>query len=424
MKKNLTILIIALLISVVAIAQKNELKNADKALKKGDLSGAKAALESVEGSIGNAEDKYKSQFYFLKGKMYFDMAKKQMNTYESFDKASEAFNKVIAIEEAGKKKYTGEVREMQKEGAAILLQGAQTSFKAKDYKEASRGFEKIYRLSPVDTSFLYNAAVAAVAAKDYNTALKYYEELRGKKYIGRETVYTATNQETGEVEQMPKQQRDLYVKAGTHTNPEDKVTESKRPEIIKNIAYIYIEQGKNDEALRAIASARAESPDDVNLILNEANIHMKLGDKEKFKALMEEAVKRDSNNPDLHYNIGVVSMEQGQYEAARAAYKKALSINPQYVNAVLNLSTSYINEGNDLIEEMNELATKNNKAANKKYDELKDKKDALLKQGAEVLENSLKDNPGNTSILEQLKNIYGALGDNENYMRVKKILEQ
>ena len=27
-------------------------------------------------------------------------------------------------------------------------------------------------------------------------------------------------------------------------------------------------------------------------------------------------------------------------------------------------------------------------------------------------------------VLDQLKNIYGALGDNENYMRVKKLIEQ
>jgi len=33
-------------------------------------------------------------------------------------------------------------------------------------------------------------------------------------------------------------------------------------------------------------------------------------------------------------------------------------------------------------------------------------------------------NTNNADLLGQLKNIYGALGDNVNYMRVKKLLEE
>ena len=55
-------------------------------------------------------------------------------------------------------------------------------------------------------------------------------------------------------------------------------------------------------------------------------------------------------------------------------------------------------------------------------DELKAQKDSLFMQGAEVLEDALKNNPDNQSILTQLKNIYGAMGDNENFMRIKKLL--
>ena len=58
----------------------------------------------------------------------------------------------------------------------------------------------------------------------------------------------------------------------------------------------------------------------------------------------------------------------------------------------------------------------------KNTDELKDKKDSLFREGATVLEDALQSNPDNESILTQLKNIYGALGDNENFMRIKKLL--
>ena len=57
-----------------------------------------------------------------------------------------------------------------------------------------------------------------------------------------------------------------------------------------------------------------------------------------------------------------------------------------------------------------------------KYEELKKKKDDLFLEGAAVLEDALKSNPDNQGILTQLKNIYGALGDTENFMRMKELL--
>ncbi len=46
--------------------------------------------------------------------------------------------------------------------------------------------------------------------------------------------------------------RDLSVKSGTHTDPVDRTTESKKGEILKNIALILKEQGKTDEAIVAL----------------------------------------------------------------------------------------------------------------------------------------------------------------------------
>jgi hypothetical protein len=79
-----------------------------------------------------------------------------------------------------------------------------------------------------------------------------------------------------------------------------------------------------------------------------------------------------------------------------------------------------VNQGNALIDQMNALG--NSKADIAKYDELKAEKDSLFVEGSKVLENALKNNPDNQSVLEQLKNIYGALGDNENFMRIKKLM--
>ena len=339
----------------------------------------------------------------------------------AFGESVDSYKKVVSLEEAsGKVKYSEDAQIQMSALANDLVNAAVEDNKEKKYLEAAEKLNMAYELSPQDTIYLYYAASSAVNSGDYEKSLEYYKELKDVGYDGSQMEYRATNVETGEVETMQKVQRDLMVKSGTYSNPVDEKTESKRAEIVRNIALIYTQLGNNEEALEAYKVARADNPDDVNLVLNEANLYYQLGDKDKFKELMAEAARMAPDNPDLHYNIGVINMEQGDLEAARAAYRKAIEVNPGYVNAQLNLSTTYVNEGNALIDDMNALGT--SRADLAKYDELKAQKDELFKEGVVVLEDALKTNPDNEAILSQLKNIYGALGDNENYMRIKNLL--
>lgn len=412
-------MIASLSLTMVGFAQKNEIKDAEKALKDGDASAAKTALESAAGMISGADEKTQAQYYYTRGKIYTDLAKKGDNS--AFDAAATSFKKVMEIEEkSGKPKYTGESQQYIQSLTADLVNSAVTDQGNQKFKEAAEKLYMSYSLSPQDTSYLYYAAGSAVNGGHYEDALKYYNELQKLGYDGSGVVYKATNLASGEEEIMDKMQRDLMVKSGTYTNPVDERTPSKKAEIVKNTALIYTQLGQDDKALDAYKAARASDPTDVNLILNEANLYFKMGDKEKFKELMAQAIALAPDNPDLHYNVGVINMEQGNMEEARESYKKAIEINPSYTNAYLNLSTTYVNQGNELIDEMNSLG--NSRADIARYEELKSNKDKLFMEGANVLEAALKTNPDNQGILTQLKNIYGAMGDNENFMRVKKLL--
>ncbi len=418
MRTNMLIMA-ALLTGLAGFAQKSEIKAAEKAMKSGDAASAKMSLESAAGAIAGADERTQAEYYFLRGQVYSDLAKK--GDMAAFGESVDSYKKVVSLEEAsGKVKYTADAQAQMSLVANDLVNNAVEDNKEEKYKEAAEKLYLAYQLSPRDTIYLYYAASSAVNSGDYEMSLEYYKELRDVGYDGSMMEYSATNVETGEVEVMQKTQRDLMVKSGTYSNPVDEKTESKRAEIVRNIALIYTQLGNNEEALEAYKAARADNPDDVNLVLNEANLYYQLGDKDKFKELMAEAARMAPDNPDLHYNIGVINMEQGDIEGARAAYRKAIEVNPGYVNAQLNLSTTYVNEGNALIDDMNALGT--SRADIAKYDELKSQKDELFKEGVVVLEDALKINPDNEAILSQLKNIYGALGDNENYMRIKNLL--
>ncbi len=403
----------------MGFSQKDEIKAADKAMKKGDVEAAKSALESASASIDGADPRLQAQYHALRGNVYYDMAKKGDET--AFQTAIDAYKKVISVEEAsGKPKFTSVAEQNLGQMTSDVVNAAVTDNNNKEYGKAAKKLYLGYQLSPKDTVYLYYAASSAVNAQDYENALTYYNELKDIGYNGSSVSYTAVNVATGEVETMDQKTRDLYVKAGTHSDPKEEKEPSKRPEIVKNIALIYQQLGDNDKALAAYTDARAEDPKDVNLILGQANLYYSMDNKDKFKELMGEATMIAPDNADLFYNIGVINMEQGNIQEARDAYKKVLEIDPGYVNALLNLSTTYVDEGNSLIDEMNSLG--NSRADIARYDELKEKKDSLFKEGAGVLEEALKSNPDNQSILTQLKNIYGALGDTENFMRMKKLL--
>lgn len=173
-------------------------------------------------------------------------------------------------------------------------------------------FEKVYRLSPSDTVFLYNAATVSTESKNYNCALKLYQELKDLGYDGDEILFIATNRDIGQEESFAdKKQRDLALKSGAHRKPREKRYPSKRTDIIKNIVFIYVKQGKVNEALKAFEEAKKLYPKDASIILAKANVYLLLDNKEKFKQLMQETTQLEPKNSDIQYNIGVINMQQG-----------------------------------------------------------------------------------------------------------------
>jgi len=415
MKKQI-LLLLTLFISLTTFAQKNELKAADKAVKKLDYASAKTSISKAEGLIANADDKSKAKFYFLKGETYAGLSK-TAPTSENYSTASEAFNALFALEkEMGSTKYTALAEPSLEKMISDLSAKGIKSYQDKNYDAAKSELYDVYNLSKKDTAFLEYAANSAYLAKDYDTALSYFEELRDVNYTGIVTEYTAKNVESGERENLgSKVQLDLMVKSKQYVDPKVTTTESKQPSIIKNIAFVYIEKGDNEKAIAAVKSARDVAPDDVNLILTEANLQIKLGNKDEFAVLMNEAIKLDPNNATLYFNIGVISGEQGDIEKSKEYYNKAIDLKPDYVDAYVNLGSAMLSKDQELVEEMNK-----NLSNFDEYDKIKARQVVLYKEVIPVYEKAYELRPNDIDTVRTLMSLYENAEMEDKFTEMKK----
>jgi tetratricopeptide (TPR) repeat protein len=243
-------------------------------------------------------------------------------------------------------------------------------------------------------------------------------------YTGIVSEYFITPVETQIEEKVSETEYNLFKSSKDYTNPRVGKTESRLPEIVKNIALIYVQLGETDMAVTAIEDARKIRPDDLNLLLSEADLYMKLGNKEKFKTLMQEAITKDPDNAILYYNLGVINTEQGELEDAMNYYKKSLELDPNYASTYLNL-VGLILEGEEaLVEQMNELATSNKRSDFEKYDKLKQDREDLYASCLPYLEKLIEIDPTNIEALKTAKNIYYTVGDNENYKQMSAKIDE
>ncbi|WP_298537330.1 tetratricopeptide repeat protein [uncultured Algibacter sp.] len=411
MKKQLVIAL-AFSISAFSFAQKKELKTAEKAIKSSNYAEAKTAISSAESMLSAMDEKTKAKFYYLKAQALYANGKASI---EDVDAAIESLDNV-------KGAYGAESTALKQTMSNGLLTSGNAAYEKKDFLGASKYFEKAYRVNEKDTLFLYYAAATAVNIKDYDRALNIYEELKELGYTGIEEQYIATDKSTGEIEVFQStDMRDISVKTGTHIKPGVRKTDSKKGEIVKNVALIYVSNGDNEKAIEAMQDARAESPDDVNLVLSEANVHFKMGNKEEFQKLLEKATEMDPKNAELQYNLGVISAEADHPEEAKAHYEKAIELDPEYINAYINLSALILAGEQPLIEEMNGLGTSS--ADNKRYDELREQRQGLYKNAIPYLTKAIEIAPGNINATKTLMNIYSILGETDKYKEMKEKVE-
>jgi tetratricopeptide (TPR) repeat protein len=406
--------------SIFVFGQKKELKQAQKLLDQEFYKEALSVLDNNKDLILNTDKKYHAQYYFLNG-----WALKGSSQYLE---AYNSLNKSIEIERSMRqKKYIENANILMQQAEADLVNSAVEDNKNDNYKSASTKLYDAYLMNPKkedNINYLYFSASSAVNSKMYDTALEYYLKLKNMGYTGVVSEYFVTPVETNIEEKVTQTEYNLFKSSKDYTNQRIGKTESRLPEIVKNIALIYVQKGEVDLAISAIKEAREINPDDINLLLSEADLYIKLGDRAKFKELMQLAVEKDPNNAILYYNLGVINGEQGDLEQAKKFYLKALELDNTYTATYLNLVGLILEGEGPIVEEMNKLVTSRKSSDLDKYDQLEEQRVGLYKECLPYLEKLIEIDPKNIEAIKTAKNIYYTIDDIDKFKEMNAKLQE
>jgi len=418
MKKQF-IVIGLLLVSAITFAQKKEIKTAQKSIKSGNFSEAISTLASIESLVDKADSVIKEKYSLILGQAYLGAAD---NDFEKLNTAANSFENVLSLNKGSK--YAADANKGLEETNIALRNSAALDQKSKNYLEGSKKIYRSYKINNKDTLNLYFAAILAQMAKDYNTSIIHYEELMSIGYTGITEEFYATKKDTKEETKFPsKVNRDFNIKSGEFFMPKNKYTKSKKGEILKNMILIYLEKGEKEKAKGLFKMAKIELPNDKDLMIREAEMYYLSDDMISYKNIINELIKSDPNNSELYFNLGVASSKNSEKEKAMEYYSKAIELNPDYYEALINKAKLILDGELVIVEEMNNILNSNNGDWDK-YDDLKIEKNNLYLESLPYLESASRLRPNSMDIVRNLQGIYSQLGMEDKEKTMKTILEK
>ncbi len=222
---------------------------------------------------------------------------------------------------------------------------------------------------------------------------------------------------------MPQSQdRNTELLSGKYTKPGERMSESVKGDILKNVVLILSSRGENDKAIALMKEARLENPTDITLVRAEAEMVYKMGDIARYDELMQQVLAFDPTDPEPYYNIGVVAAASGNPVKAMEFYKKAIELKPDYPSAQVNLGALILRDEMKIVDEMNSLGM--SKADSKKYDALEAKREGLYREALPYLEAAYASRGNNPQLIRKLKEIYSQLSMDAKFSEMKSKLSE
>jgi len=182
-----------------------------------------------------------------------------------------------------------------------------------------------------------------------------------------------------------------------------------------NLAYLYYGSKSLDKAVEIIEFTLSVNPTDDDLASLKIQIYDEQGKSDEVLKSLEVAASKNPNNKLYLEQYARVLARQKQYDKAIANYEKALSIDPNFENAIFNIGACYVNKAVDIIDEENKKID-----ANSKYKPDETRYFPLLNKAADYFSQyrSNAANKDNLGVLQQLSDIYLITRQNEKFKKL------
>ncbi len=420
---------IAVLFFSFSFSQKKELRQIKRLIDEKFFQEAESTLKSNKDFLLSGDSKTDAQYYYYATKIYTEI--------KSFKLAKNSLEELMSINPSY---YNAEMKLDYKNLEEILVVALVNAAVADNSsKKWMEGVDKLLLAYEMDKDnnidYLYFAASGAVNAENFDLALEYYLQLKEKNYTGIKDEYFITNVESGVEEKVTETEYKIYQSSKEYMNPRIGQTESRYPEIVKNIALIYVKKGEDELAIEAINEARSIQPDDLYLILNEADLYIRLSNNAsddnlrsqyrlKFKEIMTLAVEKDPENGILYYNLGIISSEQGESDDAKSYFEKAIEFKPDYTDSYVAIVNILLQEQTVIIGEMDKIAMSNKRSDIAKYDQLKEDLNEVWRKCIPYCEKALEYDPNDLEVLKLLSQFYYKLDNLDGYKEINAKIEQ
>ncbi len=385
--KQITLLVCMLVVSASIFAQKGKVAIAESLLSSNDIVGAKSAIDEA---MANEKSNTWPKTFIVAGKVYA-----KVNEEGAVIKALGFFEKAKELDQKGDENGKGIGRYDKELTLALtffktdLTNAGVAGFEKERFDLALGAFEGILKVNKmsaldaniVDTTIIYNCALAAYNNKNWDKAETYFQEAIKYNYAAGDAilllhqVYTSTNDSAKMV---------ANLKNGFEKYPKD-------DRILTTLINYYLSSRQNSEALNYLNTAIAQDP----------------------------------KNPSFYYARAVLYDQAKDFENAEKEYKVCLEIDPAYFNALYNLGVLFYNKGVEQNNKANDL--KDMKA----FDRAREEANGMFKSALPFMEKAYQIIDAKSdaavadkiAVLESLKSLYYRFDDITNYNRVSDAIK-
>jgi len=323
--------------------------------------------------------------YFAKGKLCQAVFKSENPAFKAFytdplGEAYSAYEKAMELDTKGgikKRIITGMVYNSL--ALDLYAQGG-AQFDAKDFDGALKSFERQIKITEsdnyvgvTDTGMYYNAGLAAANAKKHPEAIKYFEKCAEMSYLGVTPYF--------QISQSYLQMGDTLKAEALLTSLPGKFPGNKN--ITLQLIDLYIKAGKNEEALKNLAIAKAEDPE----------------------------------NYSLYFAEGILYLNDNKYDEAITDLTKSIELKSDLYESQYGLGAAYINKGADMFVKANDIMDVN------KYNAAIEEAMAVFAKALPYMEKADELKPNDVDAMRGLQQLYYRLKMTDKYNAVKAKLD-